>query len=214
MKKRLNILCVLILLVLSYSVFQSIYYASSALKDGFVYGFESAKSGIDDMNKGKNMHSFRLIPNNYTDYKDSIYNEATGRYEGAHYLEVAMNVKEVSINDISLYLFMAENLGIIVSIIWFGLFIRNINRGFIFCWENVKRLRRLGWLLIGCFIASLMPIIINAYELSESVNIKNYDITFFEGMSFLTLILGIIALIVAETFAMGLKLQEEQELTI
>lgn len=217
MKNRLNILCVLILLVLSYSVFQSIYYASSALKDGFMFGWESAKEGKTDVDKEVNMRSFRLIPENYTKYNDSIYNVATQRYEQAHYFEVAMSVDEAptsTMYDISIYLFMAEKIAIIVAIIWFGLLIRNINRGHIFCWQNVKRLRRLGWLLICCFLASLVPTFVNAYQLSAVVAFENYKVTFFEDMSFLTLILGIISLIIAETFAMGLKLQEEQELTI
>ena len=35
MKKRLNILCLLVMLVFCYSVFESAYYISSAFVDGF-----------------------------------------------------------------------------------------------------------------------------------------------------------------------------------
>jgi hypothetical protein len=57
-------------------------------------------------------------------------------------------------------------------------------------------------------------LIISNYELADAFALKGYSMHLSELLSITTLVLGIISFIIAEVFAIGLRLQEEQELTI
>lgn len=58
----------------------------------------------------------------------------------------------------------------IFCLLQFFYLIRNINRGDIFSWKNVKFLRKLGWALILLFICTLATIVIGNYELRKCCN--------------------------------------------
>ena len=91
----------------------------------------------------------------------------------------------------------------VVSFVCFLRFILNVNHNKVFVWDNVLLLRLTG---IGLFIISLV------YGIDECSNGGNYAEVFEE--SFGILIFSVFNLIVAEVFAIGLKLKEEQDLTI
>ena len=92
--------------------------------------------------------------------------------------------------------------------------IRNINRGDIFSWKNVRFLRKLGWALILLFICTLGTTVIGNYEASQVLQLNGCEFSYTFAFSDATFILGFISLLVAEVFAIGLKMKEEQELTI
>ena len=82
-------------------------------------------------------------------------------------------------------------------------FILNINRNKVFVWDNVLLLRRTG---IGLFVVILL------ISVCELFNGKSFTAVY--DNYFDVLIFCVFNLIVAEAFAIGLKLKEEQELTI
>ena len=92
---------------------------------------------------------------------------------------------------------------VVVSFVNFIKFILNVNNDKVFVWENVPLLRWAGWgLLIGLiwlFVFSLL--------MQESIGKFFYDYTD-------SLVLSVFMLIVAEVFAIGMKIKEEQDLTI
>ena len=106
----------------------------------------------------------------------------------------------------SLLEFFAELIAIVaalVSFISFICFILNVNRNKVFVWENVNLLR-----LTACGLM-ILAVIAAGDELYTGCSfVEVYD-HFFDAFLF-----GVFNLIVAEVFAVGLKLQEEQELTI
>lgn len=102
----------------------------------------------------------------------------------------------------------------IFCLLQFFYLIRNINRGDIFSWKNVKFLRKLGWALILLFICTLASIVIGNYEASQVLQLNGCEFSYTFAFSDATLILGFISLLVAEVFAIGLKMKEEQDLTI
>ena len=92
---------------------------------------------------------------------------------------------------------------VIRSFVSFVRFVLNVNRDKVFVWENVPLLRWTGW---GLLISSL---IISFHDLIEHIPLdKIYD-SVMEGLIF-----SVFCLIVAEVFAIGLKLQVDQDLTI
>ena len=82
-------------------------------------------------------------------------------------------------------------------------FIRNVNRDQVFTWENVSLLRWSGWGLLGIDVAMILFDAIEGFSLSYIYQEDTNDLIF-----------GVFILIVAEAFAIGLKLKEEQDLTI
>jgi len=82
-------------------------------------------------------------------------------------------------------------------------FIRNVNRDQVFTWENVSLLRWSGWGLLTMEVAMILFDAIEGFSLSYIYQEDTNDLIF-----------GVFILIVAEAFAIGLKLKEEQDLTI
>jgi hypothetical protein len=92
---------------------------------------------------------------------------------------------------------------LIRSFIAFVRFILNVNRDKVFVLENIPLLRWTGW---GILIPTL---IFNTYDLIEHVPAEKIYNRIMDDITF-----SLFCLIVAEVFAIGLKLQEEQDLTI
>lgn len=154
MKKRLNIFCVLMLLLMATQVVMTFVTGADAFMEGY--------------NAGQNAG----LVNTW-----------------AHLLE-----------------FIAEMFAILAALVSFISFIRvilNVNRNKVFVWENVNLLR-----LTACGLM-ILAVIASCDELYTGCSfVEVYD-HFFDAFLF-----GVFNLIVAEVFAVGLKLQEEQDLTI
>lgn len=82
-------------------------------------------------------------------------------------------------------------------------FILNVNHGEVFTWTNVDLLRTVGWCLV-------VPTVIIFAIMSPDLD--NLWDSWADAISIV--IDGIFILIMAEAFAIGMKLKEEQELTI
>jgi hypothetical protein len=93
--------------------------------------------------------------------------------------------------------------GIIAAIIAFIRFIWNVNRDKVFVWQNVSMLRWTGWGIMFGYAYSLVMEYFHNIPLTKS---------FYDASDYF--IFAFFCLIVAEAFAVGLKLKEEQELTI
>lgn len=102
--------------------------------------------------------------------------------------------------------FFAEMFAIVAALVSFISFIRfilNVNRNQVFVWENVNLLR-----LTACGLM-ILAVVAAGDELYTGCSLVEVYEHFFDAFIF-----GVFNLIVAEVFAVGLKLQEEQDLTI
>ena len=102
--------------------------------------------------------------------------------------------------------FFAEMFAVVAALVSFISFIRfilNVNRNQVFVWENVNLLR-----LTACGLMILAAVAACDEFYTGCSFIEVYD-HFFDAFLF-----GVFNLIIAEVFAVGLKLQEEQNLTI
>lgn len=82
-------------------------------------------------------------------------------------------------------------------------FILNVNHGEVFTWANVDLLRTVGWCIV-------VPTVVMCTIMSP--DIENLWELWADAIGFISE--GIFILIMAEAFAIGMKLKEEQELTI
>lgn len=104
---------------------------------------------------------------------------------------------------VDMLLCLAAAAAAIVPFVCFIRFILNVNRNKVFEWDNVLMLRITG---LGLLLFALLG---SAEELLSGVSLERVYDDFFE-----ILIFCVFNLMVAETFAIGLKLKEEQDLTI
>lgn len=220
MKKRLNILCLLVIMVLGYSVFNSIYQLGVIT----VTSYESARKTIVndadkhvELKKISNIQPVAVIPDAFPIFSDSVLNEKTGEHVPAYYSQLIVSVDTKAglwqkvTAKITAFVYL---LTILLAVYLFLRLIISMNKSVIFDWRNVRRLRWLGISLILCFVCEVISICITSYALSDVFSMKGYSIHFSELVSITNLVLGISALIVGEVFAIGLRMKEEQELTI
>lgn len=224
MKRRLNILCVIVMLVLGYSVLETGYDIFLGAKAGAEAGIEIEKNKQGTANYAElmNIRVIGLVPDNLSMknmqfLRDSVYNEKSGTFVPASYSSMAVSVDthasvgERVINLLLIYL----HLGLSVwAVVLFIRLIISINKSVIFNWRNVRRLRRLGIALIASFCCVLTGAYLDLVSVRESFSLHGYDLSISEMVSITTLVLGLCSLIVGEVFAIGLKMKEEQELTI
>lgn len=214
MKKRLNLLCVLMLLVLSYSV----YLDGSQAGKAFAMGWSLAMEGKEEvLKKISNAHPIALAPVASYYLSDSVYNEKTESFVPASFGTIAVSVEtgpNVWSSSTGVLLVFLRFIMIVTAIVLFIKLIISVNRSVIFTWKNIARLRWVGILLILCFLGSLIPMILSNMAISDVLSVRGYALDLPSLISMTNLILGIIALIVAEIFAIGLRMKEEQELTI
>ncbi len=161
MKKKLNLFCLLMLIVMAAQIVISI-----AL--GFGEHAQAFKEGWEDGGKPDATFTFGLL--------------------GTIFLILG--------GLIVLYL-------IIRSFVSFVRFILNVNRNKVFVWDNVVLLRRTGWGLL------IIALIMTIHDLMVQIPLESiYNDTIDKY------IFSVFSLIVAEVFAIGLKLKEEHDLTI
>ena len=213
MKRRLNILCLLVFLVFCYSVFNM----GRDFGHGFSEGMKISHSGNQSVEQAINFRIATLMPKDFSSFKDSVYNEKTGSYVPVAYTQMVTNVKV----DRSTWMMVAQVISgllavfaIIASTVLFIQLIVAINKSDIFNWKNVRRLRRLGVLLIIGFVCTFLLAFLSFHNMEKVFSVTGYSLSMADMVHITSLVLGISALIVAEVFAIGLKMKEEQELTI
>lgn len=154
-------------------------------------------------------------------YADSLTNIRSGemlpvRYEEMETGFVALDVRQAP--------FGMRAAGCLCGVALFGClvysmrqarcFLTNVRRRQVFIFGNVRLLRRLGWALTATWLFSFLFAYIDYRVISSLVDFENYRPSFNGISSVLYLVAGIFALLGAEIFNIGLKLQEEQDLTI
>lgn len=216
MKKRLNLICLGIVLAVLVSM--------SFLFSTFYYGF---KAGIDAYEQGaagveKLDVTYKMIGTMPTDVITNETATAINEKDGSTvsilpFISMIGIPNEKADATDSIFLSLLDWMVIICciyAIVQFVKMIRNIHRNIIFDWANVKRLRRLGLSLILCFCCSLVTFAINNHLVSQAISLKDCDFSIAFQFSDPTLLIGFTSLLFAEIFAIGLKLKEENDLTI
>jgi len=210
MKRRLNIITFLFIgIIILASVLEVLLKSDNMNKN----------ASSDESKRKYEAFSLKLNPDNFF-APDSLFNEKTGKWMLASTEEVVVYIHEDEIKDLNVDGILVKILFVIIALTGSYLLVVNfikllisVNRSVIFDWINVRRLRKIGTGLILVFIADSLISIYESVLAIGYIKITNYSIlmeTFSENL----LIEGMIAFIFAEIFAVGLRLKEEQDLTI
>ena len=102
MKRRLNILCAIVLLVMSWSVGVSVYYMGLGMTKGVQMGIDAAREKLEDGNSAQlervsNLRTVSVLPKFLDEWEgdlftDSVRNEKTGRYVPMAYTNLMVSV--------------------------------------------------------------------------------------------------------------------------
>jgi hypothetical protein len=142
-----------------------------------------------------------------------VYNDKTGAWIPANVERVSVKVEEIRF---SAYYMIPLGLSlmvlIIIACVHFCKLIIAVSKSKIFEWSNVRRLRYIGGILVVLFLFDFMLGVPFLLKAKEYVSLSDYYLD--KEMDVLPLTLGLFLLLVAEIFAKGLRLKEEQELTI
>ena len=219
MKKRLNLLCAIVLLVLGWSVVVTGYYMTRGAVEGFRQGWNYAEAEEKAKETGEPMpeelrvmqHTkyISLLPPMLSGWKgdmlpDSVYNERTHSYIPAAYASLTVSVEAGRRGLLGLLVFIAN----IWALVVFIRLVISINRSDIFTWRNVRRLRCLGVLLVTAFACAWLSEWIELQALRDVLSIPHYELTTTDVVDRISLLLGLCALIVGEVFAIGLRMKE------
>lgn len=198
------------------------YYIFLGARMGAQTGMEIDKKG-GDLSAYKelaNLKNVALMPFATTPakfFRDSVYNEKSQSYVPAAYssLLISVDTHDSIGKTVVTYLLIYLHLGFSLwALVLFIRLIISINKSDIFNWRNVRRLRRLGMALVTSFCCAFAAAYLSFISIDEVFSMAGYELNFSELTSTITLVLGLCSLIVAEVFAIGLKMKEEQDLTV
>ena len=207
----------MIFLTIGWSVVNYIYDEKEDVVEGFVEGQNMARDMHGDKTPFTSVF-LTMRPDGIGQYPDSLYNNASGKYMPAQYRQVVVKVKDHAYTGwhIALYTIMAlfALISIVVMAVCFLKLVYAINKSRIFDWKNVLKLRMIGIAMLVFFVSDAIISYMVYYMNVAQIDIKGYIVQS-TGMSDFSLLLpALIILLIAEIFAMGLRLKEEQDLTI
>lgn len=226
MKTRLNILSILILSIFIYAIGYEFYLGSVSFRQGFREGMESrtqVRHGVEEAASPSwgqlgEKHTLTLMLDTKADYPvDSIYNRKTGTYLPMEYETIQVYSKESMPLHILLlmpFLFVLTIILLPTLFIYFWKVLSAIKSAKIFTTENIHRLRVIGFCF--CMLAFMVGLVqyLTLLETKKLIDVEGYTLVSGEWFASSLWIYGLIAFLIAEVFAIGLKMKEEQELTI
>lgn len=221
MKKRINTICVIILLLVACNVFSAFYRIGYSFGRGFSTGLtvENAEgSPLGDTNIALPVI---VLPNVGID--EEMVSEVPAAdgsqvpviwHSGIFFLKTSGNWP-LAIALTTALCYMAIIVFAIRMLVLFIKFIVNINRGAIYDRKNVSRLDRIG---IDLLIIALLAILTGLMQEIEIAYIapmlKDYVIKSEWSMPWLTLTLAFVSRLVSQIMKKAIILHEEQSLTI
>lgn len=216
MKRKLNILYLLTFIVLFSSVIGDLYSGIKAFEDGWsdggnIKGNSYQSALVKDRYNSADVH-FQFAK---TNSNIKIRNEKTGKD-----INIWLNEIDIPHSDSTLLSIMSLFIIIpVIAALWavvvFIKLIISINKDEgVFNKRNIRRLRTLGILLLIYAVYVSIFSFLNVYAAAQEVTIKGCSIDYSECFELRTILLALISLIASRIFANGLRMREEQELTI
>jgi multidrug transporter EmrE-like cation transporter len=92
--------------------------------------------------------------------------------------------------------------------------VRSLHQSQVFEHQNLKRIQRIGIILLVVGILSSVLQFINIESAKSVIDLLHYQFSYSKVIDFNLLILGIIVLIMNEILRIGTEMKEEQDLTI
>lgn len=215
MKKRLNIIRYVFLGILICAAAFNVY-----LKSDMIFNDVETTTRSQENRDDLGSYCINLTPNRFI-IMDSLFNEKTGQWMSAYIKEVSVYIPEEEnakpsiadtiVNYVKAILMLGSAGMIFFNFIYM---IDSVEKSIVFAWKNVRRLRLIGLGLFIFFIVDAFSFIYSGFIEKDLIKISDYSVVM-ESISTVGILTGgVVAFFVAEIFAVGLRLKEEQDLTI
>lgn len=215
MKKKLNLICLCVVVAFLLSISGGIQLGVKMFINGFEIGMKAAKEG--SIANIPNYQTIHIQPSDMSKITGTVTNIKDGSELA---IKPLWTMIDCPTTTPGWFLLFGGLMGLLLIAAFvcivrhFIKLIRNINRNLIFEWVNVKHLRWLGWSMMVLFVGGFAEACIGNYLVSQTVELAGCEFGVLHLFADPTFILGFIALLGAEIFAVGLRLKEENELTI
>ncbi len=215
MKKKLNLFCVLIFVALIGDILSM----SNAFITGFNTGMKHGSERHDVTETSPNKYnSISLLPADMTETNAvTVTDNATGK--ACKVWPTQLMVPKAGSTGLLASMFtLAYTLAFgalaAAALVAFIMFVRNVNKNNIFTRGNITLLRWVGWCLVGAGIIVTADGCYDTYTAQQVFSLTGYVVDYGSAVDITNIIFGLFALVVAEAFAISLRMKEEQELTI
>ncbi|MDH6535487.1 DUF2975 domain-containing protein [Parabacteroides sp. 52] len=214
MKKRFNLITLLIICAFGLHLTAFFVEEFGDSKDSFMRGYKEGVTGVVDTD----LYYLTLVPTDYAQMTDSVYNQKSESWLPARTMETVVLAPASLSRPLNMFWVFLGVLLLIAAffliVVCFIKLILAVNKSIIFEWVNVTRLREIGGGFITLFIVNVCIEYFYYQQAMEAIQIPDYVISNGSIIKASTLILGLVSFLVAEIFSVGLKLKEEQDLTI
>jgi len=228
MKTRLNLLCTVLIIAFGAHFLMQAFYLLPEIIQDFKEGYEAGtrrgeiamESGAKHWSTGEERLPLVLMlepKRGISSASDSLYNAKTGTWIPTTIETIVVECKQnfsllqnIGILMVSIF-YMAA---LVLALTGFVQLLLAINRSHIFEWKNIQRLKRIGTGFILAFGCHFIIQYINYNFTSQHIFLSGYIISLKGLLNSVNLIFGFISLLLAEVFAIGLRLKEQQKLTI
>lgn len=207
-KRRINILCILLVLMFTAIVADVSYHA---LAGGFSSFLNKEKKDV----ASANLYHVNLNPLPFNTCPDTIRQSETGQVLPYRMDRISVSMKEAKINPFKILLLLMTPVLILFllrTVFKFYNFISDVKGGKIFVRENIVRLRISGWTLLA------LGVLTNLYRLADYLEIEGLKVPGYQIQSFdvqyRVFTFALLMLLFAEIFALGVRMKEEQDLTV
>ena len=217
--KRLKTLCIILLIVFFGSIYQG---AVLPFVEGVKYGLTIAKYQLDHNKKTDDFTLMDVVAkdNNYLD--ESETNIKTG--EKVLIRPSNMTIIVRTLPDKPAWTLILKIIYFVFTVITLALgiwvpflvvkIVRSLQHSEVFDRQNLKRIQRIGFILLIMGVVSSGLQVINIITAQSVINLAHYNFTYSKAIDFNPLIIGIIVLIMNEILRIGTEMKEEQDLTI
>lgn len=219
-KLSINFLCVLIIVVLAASLLYPVYKLGYSFGAGFRAGLEQAatngkKADISNVDVYFEPDAERfLYPKDSLEFADGSKLPVTYT-RGTVYVDADKSNSLGTTAFIDLLCLVGQGVFFILMLVQFVKFVINLNKGRIFVADNVRRLRKIALWLILMSVFGFACVIADEVAVSNlGLELPHYRLSSYTAMPWDVLIIGLVALLMAQAWSRGIQLREDQELTI
>ncbi len=215
MKKKLNLFCTLIFVVIACHL--------ASMSNTFLTGFSAGmKHGAEQRpvteTNPATCSYISLLPVETTESNAvTITDKASGKRLAAWPTQLIVPLDEgagIGAAMFRLLYTLLYGAASVAALVAFILFVRNVNRNAIFTRRNITLLRVVGWCLVATGAIATADGCYDTYLAQRSFSLTGYVVDYGSAAYITSVIFGLFAVVVAEAFAIGLRMKEEQELTI
>ncbi len=215
MKKKLNLFCALIFVAIVCDLLAMSNAAVTGFSAGMKQGME--KRAIHETSLS-NYCNISLLPVEINEANAvTMTGNSSGESREAWPTQLIVPMKEHVSPFVAmfklLYTLALAVVGV-AALVAFIIFVRNINKSIIFSRRNISLLRVMGWCLVAAGAIASADGCYDTYIAQQVFSLEGYVVDYSSAVNITSIIFGLFSLVMAEAFAIGLKMKEEQELTI